>query len=94
MPPLEIGLVISHQLRGKFLLSDYEIKSISPDSEATVTLKLIGNPNVHEMKEPIQESPERIIIDQPTLPSFSNILNIEFIWLNLFTQSRCARQAC
>jgi hypothetical protein len=48
-----IRLVLSPELKGKFLLSDYAIKSIAANSEFTVSMKLNGKPNVDEMGNPI-----------------------------------------
>ncbi len=48
-----IRLVLSPELKGKFLLSDYAIKSIAANSEITVSMKLNGKPNVDEMGNPI-----------------------------------------
>ncbi|MFY3741271.1 MAG: hypothetical protein HMLIMOIP_001725 [Candidatus Nitrosomirales archaeon] len=52
-PLQNIRLMLSPSLKGKFLLSDYAIKSIDPHSDAVVTLKLNGKPNVDAMNNPV-----------------------------------------
>jgi len=56
-----IRLMLSPELKGKFLLSDYAIKSIAPQSEATILMKLNGRPNVDVMNRPIPYNGEIII---------------------------------
>jgi hypothetical protein len=56
-----IRLMLSPELKGKFLLSDYAIKSVAAQSEVTVSLKLNGNPNVDEMGRPVPYSGTVII---------------------------------
>ncbi len=57
-----IRLILSPELKGKFLLSDYAIKSIAPNSEFTVSMKLNGKPNVDEMGNPIPYYGQVIIV--------------------------------
>ena len=52
-PLQNIRLMLSPELKGKFLLSDYAIKGIAPQSEATISLKLNGKVNVDAMNNPI-----------------------------------------
>ncbi|MFQ5970508.1 MAG: hypothetical protein ACE5J2_08460 [Nitrososphaerales archaeon] len=52
-PLQNIRLILSSELKGKFLLSDYAIRSIDPNSEFTVSIIMNGNPNVDVMKQPI-----------------------------------------
>ncbi|MFY3741009.1 MAG: subtilisin family serine protease [Candidatus Nitrosomirales archaeon] len=60
-PLQNIRLVLSPELKGKFLLSDYAIKNIAPQSEAMVSLTLIGRPNVDVMNNPIPYKGQIII---------------------------------
>ena len=60
-PLNNIRVVLSPELKGKFLLNDYAIKSIAPGSEATVLMKLNGKPNVNVMGEPIPYNGQVII---------------------------------
>jgi len=60
-PLQNIRLMLSPELKGKFLLSDYAIKSIAPQSEAMVSLTLIGRPNVDVMNNPIPYKGQIII---------------------------------
>jgi len=53
--------MLSPELKGKFLLSDYAIKSIAPQSEAMVSLTMIGRPNVDVMNNPIPYKGQIII---------------------------------
>jgi|GEM_PF-5724577 len=57
-----IRLILSPELKGKFLLSDYAIKTIAPNSEFTVSMKLNGKPNVDEMGNPIPYYGQVIIV--------------------------------
>ncbi len=52
-PLQNIRIMLSPELKGKFLLSDYAIKSIDPNSEHVITLKLNGKPSVDVTGEPI-----------------------------------------
>jgi hypothetical protein len=52
-PLQNIRLMLSPELKGKFLLSDYAIRSIDPQSETQISLALIGRPNVDVMNNPI-----------------------------------------
>ncbi|MGH9877740.1 MAG: hypothetical protein ACRD5H_08885, partial [Nitrososphaerales archaeon] len=52
-PLKNIRIMLSPELKGKFLLSDYAIKSIDPNSEYVISLKLNGKPNVDVRGEPI-----------------------------------------
>ncbi len=66
-PIQNIRLILSPELKGKFLLSDYAIKSIPPGSEYTVSLKLNGKSNVDAMNNPIPYSGHVIIsVDNKT----------------------------
>ncbi|MGH9922275.1 MAG: hypothetical protein ACRD38_05945, partial [Nitrososphaerales archaeon] len=60
-PLNNIRIVLSPELKGKFLLNDYAIKSIAPGSEATVLMKLNGKPNINVMGEPIPYNGKVII---------------------------------
>ncbi len=60
-PLQNVRLMLSPELKGKFLLSDYAIKSIAPQSEAMVSLKMIGRPNVDVMNNPIPYKGQIII---------------------------------
>jgi hypothetical protein len=60
-PLQNIRLMLSPELKGKFLLSDYAIKSIAPQSEAMVSLTMIGRPNVDVMNNPIPYKGQIII---------------------------------
>ncbi|GEM_PF-2131031 len=60
-PLQNVRLMLSPELKGKFLLSDYAIKSIAPQSEALVSLKMIGRPNVDAMNNPIPYKGQIII---------------------------------
>lgn len=55
-PLKNIRIMLSPELKGKFLLSDYAIKSVEPNSEHIITLKLNGKPNVDVRGEPIPYS--------------------------------------
>lgn len=66
-PIQNIRLILSPELKGKFLLSDYAIKSIPAGSEYTVSLKLNGKSNVDAMNNPIPYSGHVIIsVDNKT----------------------------
>ncbi|GEM_PF-4024576 len=66
-PIRNIRLILSPELKGKFLLSDYAIKSIPAESEYTVSLKLNGKSNVDAMNNPIPYSGHVIIsVDNKT----------------------------
>lgn len=56
-----VRLMLSPELKGKFLLSDYAIKHVAPESEFTVSLRLNGKPNVDEMGRPIPYSGQVMI---------------------------------
>jgi len=60
-PLQNIRLMLSPELKGKFLLSDYAIKSIAPQSETIVSLTMIGRPNVDVMNNPIPYKGQIII---------------------------------
>jgi streptogramin lyase len=66
-PLQNIRIILSPELKGKFLLSEYAIKSIEPQSEYTISLKLNGKPNVDAMNNPIPYSGKVIIsVDNKT----------------------------
>jgi len=66
-PLQNIRLMLSPELKGKFLLSEYAIKSIDPNSEYTVSLILNGNPNVNAMQVPIPYDGEIMVsVDNKT----------------------------
>jgi hypothetical protein len=56
-----IRIMLSPELRGKFLLSEYAVKSIDPNSEYTVSIMLNGKSNIDAMKQPIQYRGQIII---------------------------------
>jgi hypothetical protein len=60
-PLQNIRILLSPELKGKFLLSEYAIKSIDPKSEYTVSIMLNGKLNVDAMKQPIQYKGQIII---------------------------------
>ena len=60
-PLQNIRLMLSPELKGKFLLSDYAIKSITPQSETIISLTMIGRPNVDVMNNPIPYKGQIII---------------------------------
>ncbi|MGH9921564.1 MAG: S8 family peptidase, partial [Nitrososphaerales archaeon] len=60
-PLQNIRLILSPELKGKFLLSDYAIKHIAPQSEVMVSLTMIGRPNVDVMNNPIPYKGQIII---------------------------------
>jgi hypothetical protein len=91
-----IRLILSPELKGKFLLSDYAVKNIAPNSEFTVSMKLNGKPNVDEMGNPIPYYGQVIIVvDNGTpnvlelsgdIPNESSILHSIFM-KNIATKS-------
>ncbi len=60
-PLQNIRLMLSPELKGKFLLSENAIKNIEPQSEYTISLKLNGKANVDAMNNPIPYSGNVII---------------------------------
>jgi len=56
-----IRLMLSPELKGKFLLSEYAIRTIPPDTDFTVSLRQVGNPHVDEMGNPLPYVGEVII---------------------------------
>ncbi|MGH9923199.1 MAG: hypothetical protein ACRD38_10640, partial [Nitrososphaerales archaeon] len=88
-----IRLILSPELKGKFLLSDYAIKSIPAGSEYTVSLKLNGKSNVDAMNNPIPYSGHVIIsVDNKTpyiMEISGNIPNesasLQSLFMNMIT---------
>ncbi|MGH9879270.1 MAG: hypothetical protein ACRD5H_16695, partial [Nitrososphaerales archaeon] len=92
-PLQNIRVMLSPELKGKFLLSDYAIKSIPAGSEYTVSLKLNGKSNVDAMNNPIPYSGQVIIsVDNKTpyiLEISGNVPNesasLQSLFMNMIT---------
>ncbi|MEM3117295.1 MAG: hypothetical protein QW136_02710, partial [Nitrososphaerales archaeon] len=72
-PLQNIRLMLSPELKGKFLLSDYAIRSIAPNSEVTVSLKPHGNPDVDAMKRPIPYNGQVFVSVNNQTPQILNL---------------------
>jgi hypothetical protein len=68
-----VRLMLSPELKGKMMLSDYSIRSIAPASSVTVSLMLVGNPNVDAMNNPIPYEGDVIISVNNRTPYVLNL---------------------